>query len=175
MNTFGHFLSSFLGVIAEYSSNHAQKWRKKCPKVFNASEFHFSEVTFFQNWYFSYCVNLCPTVAGAIFWALLKHQHPEIRILKILNPTELSSLEENWPEYWSKTAGNMTKSWQVTLYMFLDYISLSLILMKLLTKCWYEKVTKRCNNIAYSSLHLDWMKLKLIPNSYVISMFPPCI
>ena len=26
---------------------------KKCPKVFNMSEFHFSEVTFFQNWYFS--------------------------------------------------------------------------------------------------------------------------
>ena len=26
---------------------------KKCPKVFNVSEFHFSEVTFFQNWYFS--------------------------------------------------------------------------------------------------------------------------
>ena len=25
---------------------------KKCPKVFNLSEFHFSEVTFFQNWYF---------------------------------------------------------------------------------------------------------------------------
>ena len=45
-----HFLSSFLGVIAEYSSNHAQNWRQK---VFNVSEFHFSEVYFFQNWYFN--------------------------------------------------------------------------------------------------------------------------
>ena len=26
---------------------------KKCPKVFNVPEFHFSEVYFFQNWYFS--------------------------------------------------------------------------------------------------------------------------
>ena len=25
---------------------------KKCPKVFNVPEFHFSEVYFFQNWYF---------------------------------------------------------------------------------------------------------------------------
>ena len=37
----------------KYNSNHAQKWRQICPKVFNPSEFHFSEVTFFQNWYFS--------------------------------------------------------------------------------------------------------------------------
>ena len=35
--------------------------------------------------------------------------------------------------------------------------------------------TKRCNYIAYSSLYLDWMKLKLILNSYVTSMFDPCI
>ena len=51
---FWTYLSSLLGVIAEYNSNHApQKWRQICPKVFNPSEFHFSEVTFFQNWYFS--------------------------------------------------------------------------------------------------------------------------
>ena len=49
---FWTYLSSHLGVIAEYNSNHAQKWRQICPKVFNPSEFHFSEVTFFQNWYF---------------------------------------------------------------------------------------------------------------------------
>ena len=52
LNTFGHFLSSLLGVIAIVFSNHAQKWRQICPKVFNPPEFHFSEVTFFQNWYF---------------------------------------------------------------------------------------------------------------------------
>ena len=28
---------------------------KNCPKVFNPPEFHFSEVTFIQNWYFKYC------------------------------------------------------------------------------------------------------------------------
>ena len=50
---FWTYLSSHLGVIAEYNNNHAQKWRQTCPKVFNQSEFHFSEVTFFQNWYFS--------------------------------------------------------------------------------------------------------------------------
>ena len=50
---FWTYLSSLLGVIAEYNNNHAQKWRQICPKVFNPSEFHFSEVTFFQNWYFS--------------------------------------------------------------------------------------------------------------------------
>ena len=33
-----------------------------------------------------------------------------------MNPTQLSSLE-NWPENWSKTAGNKTKNCQVTLYM----------------------------------------------------------
>ena len=47
-----HFLSSFLGVIATVFSNHAQNEDKKCPKVFNVPEFHSSEVTFFQNWYF---------------------------------------------------------------------------------------------------------------------------
>ena len=52
LNTFTTYLSSLLGVIAEYNSNHAQKWRQICPKVFNPSEFHFSEVTFLQNWYF---------------------------------------------------------------------------------------------------------------------------
>ena len=53
LNTFGHRnLSSHLGVIAIVFSNHTQKWRQICPKVFNPSEFHFSEVTFFQNWYF---------------------------------------------------------------------------------------------------------------------------
>ena len=50
LNTFGHFLSAFLSMIAEYSSNHAQKWRQT---VSNVPEFHFSEVYFFQNWYFS--------------------------------------------------------------------------------------------------------------------------
>ena len=50
---FWTYLSSLLGVIAEYSSNHAQKWRQICPKVFNSPEFHFSEVTFLQNWYFN--------------------------------------------------------------------------------------------------------------------------
>ena len=48
---FWTYLSSHLGVIAIVFSNHTQKWRQKCPKVFNPSEFHFSEVTFFQNWY----------------------------------------------------------------------------------------------------------------------------
>ena len=49
LNTFGHFLSSFLGVIA--------------PKVLNVPEFHFSEVYFFQNWYFR-------NVTGHKFWYL---------------------------------------------------------------------------------------------------------
>ena len=53
LNTFGHILSSLLGVIAIVFSNHAQKWRQICPKVFNPPEFHFSEVTFLQNWYFN--------------------------------------------------------------------------------------------------------------------------
>ena len=52
LNTFTTYLSSLLGVIAIVFSNHAQKWRQMCPKVFNPPEFHFSEVTFFQNWYF---------------------------------------------------------------------------------------------------------------------------
>ena len=50
---FWTYLSSLLGVITEYNSNHAQKWRQICPKVFNSPEFHFSEVTFLQNWYFN--------------------------------------------------------------------------------------------------------------------------
>ena len=32
LNTFGHFLSSLLGVIATVFSNHAQKWRQKVSK-----------------------------------------------------------------------------------------------------------------------------------------------
>ena len=32
LNTFGHFLSSFLGVIATVFSNHAEKWRQKVSK-----------------------------------------------------------------------------------------------------------------------------------------------
>ena len=39
LNTFGHFLSSFLGVIAECSSNHAQKWRQKVSKSFTFPKF----------------------------------------------------------------------------------------------------------------------------------------
>ena len=53
MKLFWTHLSSLLGVIAIVFSNHAQKWRQICPKVFNPPEFHFSEVTFLQNWYFS--------------------------------------------------------------------------------------------------------------------------
>ena len=33
-------------------SNHAQKWGQICYKVFKSTELHFSEVYFFQNWYF---------------------------------------------------------------------------------------------------------------------------
>ena len=32
LNTLGHFLFSFLGVIAEYSSSHTQKWRQTVSK-----------------------------------------------------------------------------------------------------------------------------------------------
>ena len=57
LNTFPTYLSSILGVIAEYNSNHAKKWGQICWKsvqqVFNSTELYFSEVYFFQNWYFS--------------------------------------------------------------------------------------------------------------------------
>ena len=39
-----------------YSAITPKNEDKKCPKVFNGSEFHFSEVTFFQNWYFKHLV-----------------------------------------------------------------------------------------------------------------------
>ena len=42
---------------------------KKCPKVFNVPEFHFSEVYFFQNWYFNKILN--PLF---ICWSLLSCQ-----------------------------------------------------------------------------------------------------
>ena len=48
LNTFTTYLSSLLGVIDEYNSNHAQKWGKYVEKVFNLTEFHFSEVTSFK-------------------------------------------------------------------------------------------------------------------------------
>ena len=46
LNNFTTYLSSLLGLVAEYNSNHAIK-------VFNSTELHFSEIYFFQNWYFS--------------------------------------------------------------------------------------------------------------------------
>ena len=45
---FWPYLSSHLGVIAEYNSNHAQMWRQIWPKVFNSTEFLFSEVYSFK-------------------------------------------------------------------------------------------------------------------------------
>ena len=78
---FWTYLSSHLGVIAEYNSNHAQKWRQICPKVFNVSEFHFSEVTFFQNWYFN--INFVHLITKLItkiclynFRAVSKEEYP---------------------------------------------------------------------------------------------------
>ena len=53
---FWTYLSSPMGVIAIVFSNHAHWWGQICPKVFNSTEFHFSEVYFFQNWYFSIIV-----------------------------------------------------------------------------------------------------------------------
>ena len=48
LNTFTTYLSSLLGVIAEYNSNHSQKEDKYVEKVFNSTEYHFSEVTSFK-------------------------------------------------------------------------------------------------------------------------------
>ena len=57
--TFTTYLSSLLGVIAEYNSSHAQKWgHKYVEKVFNSTELHFSEVTFFK----------IGTLAGVTIW-----------------------------------------------------------------------------------------------------------
>ena len=53
MNTFTTYLSSLLGVIAEYNTNHAQKWRQMCCESVQPVRVSISEVTFFQNWYFS--------------------------------------------------------------------------------------------------------------------------
>ena len=53
LNTFGHFLSSFWAWLLNTVAITPKSEDKKCPKVFNVSEFHFSEVTFFQNWYFN--------------------------------------------------------------------------------------------------------------------------
>ena len=53
---------------------------KKCPKVFNVPEFHFSEVTFFQNWYFNckfrkqmHCAWLCRLKAAEDERLLLRY------------------------------------------------------------------------------------------------------
>ena len=55
---FWTYLSSPMGVIAEYNSNHAHWWGQICPKVFNSTEFHFSEVYFLQNWYFTWTIQV---------------------------------------------------------------------------------------------------------------------
>ena len=47
------FCLHFWAWLLLYSAITPKNEDKKCPKVFNVSEFHFSEVTFFQNWYFS--------------------------------------------------------------------------------------------------------------------------
>ena len=86
LNTFTTYLSSLLGVIAEYNSNHAQKWRQICPKVFNPSEFHFSEVTFFQNWYFSmktYYDILYSILLSRLLWLNIYRKHKMKRIAKL--------------------------------------------------------------------------------------------
>ena len=53
MNTFTTYLSSLLGVIAEYNSNHAQKWGQICWKSVQLDRVAFFRIDFFQNWYFS--------------------------------------------------------------------------------------------------------------------------
>ena len=47
------FCLHFWAWLLLYSAITPKNEDKKCPKVFNVSEFHFSEVTFFQNRYFS--------------------------------------------------------------------------------------------------------------------------
>ena len=46
------FCLHFWAWLLLYSVITPKSEDKKCPKVFNPPEFHFSEVTFFQNWYF---------------------------------------------------------------------------------------------------------------------------
>ena len=46
------FCLQFWVWLLLYSAITPKNEDKKCPKVFNVPEFHFSEVTFFQNWYF---------------------------------------------------------------------------------------------------------------------------
>ena len=88
LNTFGHFLSSLLGVIATVFSNHSQKWRQK---VFNVSEFHFSEVTFFQNWYFS-------RISFSLqFWILVRNE--DFDLLHFFQPSSTGLLSSNWSKF----------------------------------------------------------------------------
>ena len=44
---------NFWAWLLLYSAITPKNEDKKCPKVFNVPEFHSSEVTFFQNWYFN--------------------------------------------------------------------------------------------------------------------------
>ncbi len=46
LNTFTTYLSSLLGLIAEYTSNHVQKFRTNM--LFNWSEFHLSKMTCYK-------------------------------------------------------------------------------------------------------------------------------
>ena len=55
LNTFTTYLSSLLGVIAEYNSNHAQKWRQICCESVQPARVSFFRSDFFRNWYFKIC------------------------------------------------------------------------------------------------------------------------
>ena len=52
LNTFGHICLHFWAWLLLYSAITPKSEDKYVVKVFNPPEFHFSEVTFFQNWYF---------------------------------------------------------------------------------------------------------------------------
>ena len=53
LNTFTTYLSSLFGVIAEYNSNHAQKWGQICSKCVQLVRVSFFWSDFLQNPYFN--------------------------------------------------------------------------------------------------------------------------
>ena len=95
------YLSSLLGVIAIVFSNHAQKWRQICPKVFNPSEFHSSEVTFLQNWYFNYHPISLRTFVQYSSYCMLCSPYKFHNILGMITYLPyLHFLSRKWSETW---------------------------------------------------------------------------
>ena len=89
------YLSSLLGVITEYNSNHTQKWGQLCWKSVQLDRVAFFWSDFLQNWYFSMTFKIQKLhILGKIKLPLGKKN--SIRYMKFWLQPCFSSSYRNW-------------------------------------------------------------------------------